>query len=360
MIIIFATIHKKTNDILKNIIFGSLSLDKQINKKKKLNQNKSKTEFSPKKLKKNQIKKASKSKLKNENNNILNSNTKKFNELINNPNKKLKKNNIINKKIKKKILNKKSKENSKQILFTKNFINTVNEKTVFKNSPRKNKKKLNNSKFNSIFIVSNKINNYENYLIINNNKHIENEKIKFTDKIIDLVSEKKRYKYFIDDELNSLNYEYALKIDTRSYCQVYYSLLKQNHLIIFTFFVKNDYNIFLLKFALFLITFSLFLFMNALFFEDDSLHKLYEDQGKYNFLYQLPQIFYSTIVTQIISSLLEKLSLSQDEILTIKENCYSKEINKEIKKVIKYITIKCILFFIVSIILLYIITLKFH
>ena len=91
MIIIFATIHKKTNDILKNIIFGSLSLDKQINKKKKLNQNKSKTEFSPKKLKKNQIKKASKSKLKNENNNILNSNTKKFNELINNPNKKLKK-----------------------------------------------------------------------------------------------------------------------------------------------------------------------------------------------------------------------------------------------------------------------------
>jgi len=233
MIIIFATIHKKTNDILKNIIFGSLSLDKQINKKKKLNQNKSKTEFSPKKLKKNQNKKVSKSKLKNQNNNILNSNTKKFNELINNPNKKLKKNNIINKKIKKKILNKKSKENSKQILFTKNFINTVNEKTVFKNSPRKNKKKLNNSKFNSIFIVSNKINNYENYLIINNNKHIENEKIKFTDKIIDLVSEKKRYNYFIDDELNSLNYEYALKIDTRSYCQVYYSLLKQNHLIIY-------------------------------------------------------------------------------------------------------------------------------
>ena len=162
----------------------------------------------------------------------------------------------------------------------------MNEKIVLKNSPRKNKKKIKNIKnvkninVNGIYIFSNKINNLVNYLTIKNNKSNEKEKIKYCDKVIDLVSKNERNKYFIDDELNSLEYEYALKIDTRSYCKVYYSLLKQNHLIIFTFCVKNDYNIFLSKFALFLITFSLFLFMNALFFEDDSLHKIYEDQGK--------------------------------------------------------------------------------
>ena len=198
-----------------------------------------------------------------------------------------------------------------------------------------------------------KLYNYGNYLTIKNNKNIENEKIKYSEKVIDLVPENERNKYFIDDELNSLEYEYALKIDNRSYCQVYYSLLKQNHFIIFTFCVKNDYNIFMSKFALFLITFSLFLFMNALFFEDISLHKIYEDQGKYNFLYQIPQILYSTITTQIISSLLEKLSLSQDEISDLKENYNLKELNKEVKRVVNYITIKCILFFIVSIILLF-------
>ena len=235
----------------------------------------------------------------------------------------------------------------------KNTVNTTNEKIILKNSPRKSKNKLKNTNINGIYIFSNEINNYGNCLIIKNNKSIEKEKINYFDKIIDLVPKDRRYKYFIDDELNSLGYEYALNIDTRSYCQVYYSLLRQNHLIIFTFCVKNDYNIFLLKFALFLITVSLFLFMNALFFEDDSLHKLYEDQGKYNFLYQIPKILYSTIVTQIISSLLEKLSLSQDDILNIKENYNLKEINNEVKKVIKYITIKCILFFIVGIILLF-------
>ena len=372
MIIIFATIYKKMNDILKNIFSDSLFLEKQINKNKALNHNKNKNEISPKKLKKNKkrkklssVKKKSKkkkrpkkSKNKTERNNILNSNSEQINKLINNPNKKVKKNNNINNKNNNiKIINKKnldkSNENSKQLFYMKNTLNTTNEKTILKNSSRKSKNKLKNANINGIYIYSNEINNFGNCLIIKNNKNIEKEKINYFDKVIDLVPKDRRYKYFVDDELNSLDYEYALKIDTRSYCQVYYSLLRQNHLIIFTFCVKNDYNIFLLKFSLFLITISLFLFMNALFFEDDSLHKLYEDKGKYNFLYQIPQILYSTIVTQIISSLLEKLSLSQDEILNIKENYNLKEINNEVKKAIKYITIKVVLFFIVSIILLF-------
>ena len=94
--------------------------------------------------------------------------------------------------------------------------------------------------------------------------------------------------------------------------------------------------------------------MNAIFFKDESLHKIYEDQGKYNILYQIPQILYSSIVSQIISSLLEKLSLSQDEIIIIKEKFnLKKKFNQEVKNVIKYITLKCTLFFIVSIILLF-------
>ena len=316
MIISFATIYKKMNDILKNIFSDSLFLEKQINKNKALNHNKNKNEISPKKLKKNKkrkklssVKKKSKkkkrpkkSKNKTERNNILNSNSEQINKLINNPNKKLKKNNNINNKNNNiKIINKKnldkSNENSKQLFYMKNTLNTTNEKTILKNSSRKSKNKLKNANINGIYIYSNEINNFGNCLIIKNNKSIEKEKNNYFDKVIDLVPKDRRYKYFVDDELNSLDYEYALNIDTRSYCQVYYSLLRQNHLIIFTFCVKNDYNIFLLKFALFLITIALFLFINALFFEDDSLHKLYEDEGKYNFLYQIPKILYSTIVT---------------------------------------------------------------
>jgi hypothetical protein len=348
MIFISIQLKRKINYILRVAIMESLSLNKQLNKIETIKKNKEKDNITSKKifkLKKNnlkpKLKKNKKSKYKNENKSS---------------NKKLKNNNNINNKSNIKKLCKKSlcinDENSNQIIYIKDDTNTLNEKVILKNSPYQSKKKLKNKNVNEIFLFSNK-NNRKSYLKNKKTKATEDEKIKYSDKIIDLVTKDKRYKYFVDDELNSLEYKYALEIDTRSFFQIYISLLKQNHLIIFTFCVKNDYNIFFLKFGLFLINFSLFLFMNALFFEDDSLHKIYEDQGKYDFLYQIPQILYSTISSQIISSLLEKLSLSQDEILSIKEKNNLKEINKEIKNIHKCILRKYVLFFIVSIVLLF-------
>ena len=172
-------------------------------------------------------------------------------------------------------------------------------------------------------------------------------------KIIKSVSDKNRYTFFCPNELNSLDYNYAIKIDFRSYFQFYYSLIKQNHLIISTFFIKNDYNIFLLKIALFLILFNLFFFTNTLFFNDDSLHKLYEDEGKYHLIYQIPQILYSILISQIISYLLGKLSLTQDDFLNLKVKNNLQEITNEIKVLKKRIKIKCILFIIIGFILLF-------
>ena len=48
-------------------------------------------------------------------------------------------------------------------------------------------------------------------------------------------------------ELNDLDYVVALKLDKRSLIEIYWSILKREHLIIFTFFVKNDHNIFYIK-----------------------------------------------------------------------------------------------------------------
>ena len=46
-----------------------------------------------------------------------------------------------------------------------------------------------------------------------------------------------------DNELNSLEYEKALKYDKRTLFQYYWSLLKKNQLILFTFLPTNDYNL---------------------------------------------------------------------------------------------------------------------
>jgi hypothetical protein len=203
--------------------------------------------------------------------------------------------------------------------------------------------KIENGKKNDIIIMNSKTNKFQ--LETNSNMN-------FIEKIIILIPKNKRMKYFTNEELNSLEYHYALKIDYRNYWQFYYSLLKETQLIIFTFFI-NDYNLYFLKIASFFISFALFFFMNALFFRDDSLHKIYVDEGKYDFVYQIPQMLYSTIISQILAFLLEKLTLSHDELLVLKDKVDIDIIKKEINKIIKWIKIKCIIFFSIGICLLF-------
>ena len=68
-----------------------------------------------------------------------------------------------------------------------------------------------------------------------------------------------------DEELNTLEYEIALKYDKRSYFKYYWSLLKKKQLVLFTFLPANDYNVFSIKLSLFLIAFSLYFSINGFF-----------------------------------------------------------------------------------------------
>ena len=48
------------------------------------------------------------------------------------------------------------------------------------------------------------------------------------------------------------------------------------------------------------------------------MNKINEDNGAYDFIYQIPQILYSTVISAIINMVLKRLSLSEKQILSIK------------------------------------------
>ena len=150
---------------------------------------------------------------------------------------------------------------------------------------------------------------------------------------------------YIDEELNSMSYKEAIRNDKRNYLQYYISLIKTRHLIFFTFCSGKDYNILLLKISLFLTLISLYFFVSALFYNDNTIHQIYEDQGRFNFLYQLPDAVYSSIISLIISFILKKLALTQKDILTLKRNPKKKLI---IQDVIKYYKIKSLIYFFIN------------
>jgi hypothetical protein len=126
--------------------------------------------------------------------------------------------------------------------------------------------------------------------------------------------------------------------------------LKAKHIILFTFFNSDDYNSKIIKIYLFVFTFGLFLVMNALFFNDSTMHKIYELKGNYNFINQIPIIFYSSMISSLVSVIIRYLSLSENDILKLKSqvNCV-KEKSGEILNCLK---IKFALFFIITFALL--------
>ena len=155
-----------------------------------------------------------------------------------------------------------------------------------------------------------------------------------------------------DYELNSLSYDLALKYDKRTYFQYYCSLLKQKQLILFTFILSNDYNILSIKISLILVSFCLYFTINGFFFNDETMHKTYEENGKYDFIFKIPQILYSTIISAVINFLLKTLALSGNNIIKLKGEKDMNEANRKSIKLICILKIKFISFFFISFILM--------
>ena len=140
-----------------------------------------------------------------------------------------------------KIVNKSSK-NKKQDKNNKNKERKINSnKKTKKGNPPKNKLKIKNKSFQNKNKDKSKkkmesfsnIDSKNNLKIIFNkeNNTFNNYNLKTESNII-----------LNDYELNSLSYKKALKIDKRTYIKYYISLLKRKQLIIFIFFVNDDYN----------------------------------------------------------------------------------------------------------------------
>ena len=243
------------------------------------------------------------------------------------------------------LLNPPIKKNATIKLILKN--NELDKKKI------KNKIKINNKKKGSFSYSSRKY-------ILNNSKFIklddiEAKKENNVNNVNKKQTEKNKQKLYDDYELNELEYIEATIFDKRSLFQIYWATLKREHLLIFTFFNCNDYNLLSTKLARFIILFVGDMALNVFFFSDDSMHKLFLNYGKYDIFQQIPQITYSTIISQLIEVFLCFLSLTDKYMYQFKSYLLSGEIIK-IKEIIRCIRLKINIFFLFTFIIFYIIT----
>ena len=162
---------------------------------------------------------------------------------------------------------------------------------------------------------------------------------------------KKIYKK-TDNELNNLSYKDALKYDKRTYFKYYFSLIRSKHLFFFSFYPKFDFNSRILKLYLFFFKFATYFFVNALFFNDETMGKINIDRGSFNFIYNLPQIIYSTIISTIINSIVDMFSLTENSFIEYKNKVKRATILLLTKKLISSLKIKFAIFFVLNFVLL--------
>ena len=250
------------------------------------------------------------------------------------------------KRVKRKIkINSSSNINTNNNLLNSNSnINKLIDMYTYGNIPSYSENKINSTRSKIKFSSKkNKLNDIDEYKSKVMKKQNKKNKIKAIDNNT-YDEDKSIYVNMNDQELNTLEYEKALIYDKRSYFQYYWSLLKKKHLILFTFYPQNDYNLITLKISLFLLGFSLYFTINGFFFSDDSMHKVYVDRGIYNFVYQIPQILYSSIASAIINMILKNLSLSEKNIIELKQEKDETIFLEKSKSISKYLVKKFLIF----------------
>ena len=243
--------------------------------------------------------------------------------------------------------------NNNQIPINKNIeVNEIieNKKKIILNS------RLNNKKIKKLFkkdIDSDRqniinINKNDNKIIVNNNYNNNINNKNLTMKKENIISKVKRILEYNDDEINTLEYDLALEYDKRTFSQYYISLLRTKHNFIFSFCNNDDYNSKIIKMDLFFIGFSINYTVNALFFDDDTMKKIYKSNGSFDLEVQIPMAIYSSLISMILNLLLKLFALSNDNIIDFKKNKEKKDVNQRGNNLNFEIKLKSILFFITS------------
>ena len=233
-----------------------------------------------------------------------------------------------------------------------NINNTDNKKKKFKNKKKKSKGISKVKKKKNKNIISKK-NNLSNNISSNNRRMITSNNIGNNTRIEqNKINKIKTIMEYIDDEMNDLSYELAIENDKRTFSIYYISLIKTKHPIIFSFYYNNDYNSKIIKIDLFFIDFTILYTINALFFNDNTMHIIYENKGKFDIEYQLPKIIYSSLISMILNTIIKLLSLSNDLIIELKQNKEKIDIDERKDKLKNKLNIKFSLYFIISFILL--------
>ena len=96
----------------------------------------------------------------------------------------------------------------------------------------------------------------------------------------------------------------------------------------------ENYKIYIIEIMIYLNSIIISIIITIAFYTDNTMHKIYDNEGNYNLLNSLPQILVSNISTEIITFAFEKIIDFHDKFIDLKKNLKKSSYEEEEEKTI--------------------------
>ena len=230
------------------------------------------------------------------------------------------------------------------------FLSDNNNKINFPPKKQSNKIKKNKNHIKKKIFED----NYENYEnnALNTQKSDDfsnSKKNKFISKSEELININEYLKPDYDD----LDFDSALKLDKRTFCEFYIDKLIEKQILIDTFYNKDNLRPRSIKILLFLLNINLYLVVNGLFFSEEYISDLYFSNEKETFFSFFPRsigrFFYATLVGVIIGFIMDCIFVDEKKVkrIFLREKDNSMQLRYEISLVVREINKRYIIFIVI-------------
>ena len=142
-------------------------------------------------------------------------------------------------------------------------------------------------------------------------------------------------------EINMVSFKQALRIDKRSFCRIFISVLSNQIDTLHLFFYVNPYSHFSLNFSIYLFELLLDLTINCFLYTDDIASEKYHNNGQLSIITSLSLSIISNIASSILVFIISKLTNYEDLIESILANVLNeKNFVYNLERLLKYTKIR--------------------
>ena len=155
---------------------------------------------------------------------------------------------------------------------------------------------------------------------------------------------------YLKPDLDDMEYDDAIKLDKREFCEFFGEKIKENQIIMNTFYFKENLRPMSIKIILLLLNIDLYFIINGLFFSEEYLSELFNSEEKETFFSFIPRsisrFFYCTMVGIVVGIIIDCIFIEEKKIkrIFLREKEDPMELRYEISLTVKSIKTRYTIF----------------